>query len=127
MAKVEVTDPSGVQWSVHRAWPDLGSWLEEDRGTYNTGSLLGDLLAPVLVFLMRFIVFPIVGWPFWFIAHWLGLRWVIVIERDGKEVAEEKVRGRNKSGRRIQEIAESAAAGTLQQSLGSPPATGPGG
>jgi hypothetical protein len=64
-------------------------------------------------------------WPFWFMAHWLGLRWRIVIERDGEEDDEEWVRGWRKSRRRIQEIIESALAGTLQQSLTVPPASDP--
>jgi hypothetical protein len=42
------------------------------------------------------------------------VRWVIVIERDGKAVGKEEVRGWGRSGRRIQEIAELAAAGTWQ-------------
>lgn len=62
-------------------------------------------------------------WPVWFIAHWLGLRWRIVIKRDGEEVDEQRVRGWRKSRRRIQQITESATAGTLQQSLTVPPAT----
>ena len=64
--------------------------------------------------LLLLILWRAVGWPLWFIAHWLGVRWVIVVERDGKKVTE-LVRGWGKSQRRIQEIAESAAAGTLHQ------------
>jgi hypothetical protein len=37
---------------------------------------------------------------------------VIVIERAGSQVSEERVRGWGKSHRRIQEIAESVTAGT---------------
>lgn len=37
---------------------------------------------------------------------------MIVIERDGKQVGDEKVRGWNRSGQRIQEIAQSVAVGT---------------
>jgi hypothetical protein len=37
----------------------------------------------------------------------------ILIERNGREIGDERVRGWRESQRRIQEIAESAAAGTL--------------
>jgi hypothetical protein len=50
-----------------------------------------------------------------FIAKWLGVRWIVSIERNGGEVGDERVRGWRKSQRRIREIAQSAAAGTLQQ------------
>jgi hypothetical protein len=66
---------------------------------------------PLLLLLL--ILWQAVVWPFWFIAR-LGVRWVIVVERDGKKVTE-LVRGWGRSERRIHEIAESAAAGTLQQ------------
>ncbi len=95
----EAIAPDGVRWSVRRRrWYDLSDW---DGG-------FDELWLLVLV-----------GgwWPFWFIAHWLGLRWRIVIKRDHEEVDEEWVRGWRNSRRRIQEITESATAGTLQQSL----------
>lgn len=101
----QVTDPGGVQWSVRRRrWYSLSGWDLADPGD---GS--GILVAIALL----------VGawWPFWFVAHWLGLRWRIVIKRDGEEVDEEHVRGWRRSRRRIREILESAAAGTLPQSL----------
>jgi hypothetical protein len=103
----EVTDPSGVSWSLRR------------RRWYDLTGFEGNSLDVGLVFIV------LIGgwWPFWFIAHWLGLRWRIVIERDGEEVGEEWVRGWRKSGRRIQEISESVIAGTMQQSLTEPPAT----
>jgi hypothetical protein len=107
----EVTDPNGVRWSVRRRrWYDLSD--------LNTGSSAEGLGLLVILILL-------VGgwWPFWFIAHWLGLRWRIVIKRDGEEVDEEWVRGWRKSRRRILEITESATAGTLRQSLTVPPAT----
>jgi hypothetical protein len=100
MAKVEVTDPGGVQWSVYRRrW----YWRSAD----DAGIELEWLAAGTLLL--------VAWWPFWFIAHWVGLRWKIVTERDGTEVGDERVRGWRKSRRRIQEIAESAAAGTLEQ------------
>jgi hypothetical protein len=98
-----LTDASGVQWSVRRRrWYDLTD--------YPAGGDDG----------LIFIVLLGGWWPFWFIAHWLGLRWRILVERDGEEVGEEWVRGWRRSGRRIQEICESATAGTLEQSLGMP-------
>jgi hypothetical protein len=56
----------------------------------------------------------IVLWPPWFIAKWLGVRWRIVIVRNGTKVGEVRVRGWRKSQRRIADMAASAAAGTLQ-------------
>jgi hypothetical protein len=105
----EVTDPSGVRWSVRRRrWYDMS-------GVGDAGSDVGLLVMLVLL---------VAGWwPFWFIAHWLGLRWRIVIKRDDEQVDEEWVRGWRESRRRIQEITESATAGTLQKSLTVPPAT----
>ena len=98
---VKVTDPGGVQWSVRRSrgyeMPDLGG------GDWGPDGLLVFLLVPF---------FYVAIWPFWFISHWLGVRWVVVIERDGKQVGHENVRGRNRSGQRIQEIAQSVATGT---------------
>jgi hypothetical protein len=100
MAKV--TDPSGGQWTVRRrrSFDDLGR-LADAGGPGAAG-----------------VVYPLIvaGWGFWFIAHWFGLAWRITIQRDGKEVGEEEVRGWLKSRRRIQEIAELVAAGTLPAS-----------
>jgi len=86
-----VTDPDGVQWKVYRLWsPD---WDYSD-------------LQEAFFFIV---------WPLWFLAKCLGLRWIIQVERDGRWVGDAKVRGWRKSQRRIQELAESVAAGTLQQ------------
>jgi len=112
----EVTDLNGVQWSVHRARPKWESW-----GGYtssgSTGSILGDLLAPILEPILAIIlgfIWYVVEWPFWFIGKLFGVPSKIVIERDGTPVGQERVRGWNKSGQRIREIAQSAAAGTWQ-------------
>jgi hypothetical protein len=107
----EVTDPNGVRWSVRRRrWYSPFDLPSYDSGDGGTGVV---------------IVILLVGgwWPFWFIAHWVGLRWRIVIKRDDEEVGEERVRGWRKSRQRIQEITESATTGTLEQSLTVPPAT----
>jgi hypothetical protein len=69
------------------------------------GELLIDLLQIVVIS------------PFWFVAKWFGVPWTIVIERNGTEVGEERVRGWRNSQRRIQEIAESAAARTLDRTI----------
>ena len=101
----EVTDPSGVRWSVRRRrWYDLTGF---PVGCDDLG--LGGLM----------ILITLVGgwWPFSFIAHRLGLSLADdAIDRDGEQVEEEWVRGWRNSHLRIQEIIESATAGTLQQS-----------
>jgi hypothetical protein len=94
----EVSDPNGVQWSVHRT---LFRWWEGDD--------VGGGTPEAAVF---YLVVGVVIWPFWIIAKWLGVPWEIVIERAGRQAGAERVRGWNKSERRIQEIAESVAAGT---------------
>jgi hypothetical protein len=112
----KVTDPNGVQWTVRRRrWFDMSflgsSVISGDIFSGNDlgAALLGLVLLP---FLIAFLIVAI--WPFWFIAHWLGLPWRITIQREGNEVGEEEVRGWYKPGRRIQEIAQSVAAGTPQ-------------
>ena len=86
---VTVADPQGAQWTVRRApIPDMSAASGAEEGL-------------------------ILMWPFWFIAHWLGLPWKIVIHRDGAWEGSESVRGWHKSGRRIQEIAEALAKGTF--------------
>jgi hypothetical protein len=107
-----VTDPDGVLWWVRRRrWyttSSLGSGLD--------GNSLGDNpLLGLLLLLLLLPLFLVAWWPLWFIAHWLGLPWRIVIGRAGVEVDEERVRGWLQSRRRIRQIAESAAAGTLQE------------
>src|SRR5262249_49372955 len=78
----EITDLSGVQWSVRRRrWYDMSSG-GIDGNSLGDNPLLGLLLLPF---------FLVAIWPVWFIAHWLGVRWVIVIERDGKAVGKEEV------------------------------------
>src|SRR6516225_11087500 len=105
---VTVTDPTGVQWSVRRRrWYDMSGSLSGI--SCSDGDILGFFLGLLLLPL-----FFVAVWPLWFIAHWLGLKWVIVIERDGKQMGHEEVRGWNRSGQRIQEIAELAAARTWQ-------------
>jgi hypothetical protein len=50
-------------------------------------------------------------WPFWLLAKFLGVRWVVVIERDGHEVGRELVRGGSKAKARVNEIALQIANG----------------
>ena len=97
---VKVTDPDGVQWKVYRClFPTRGIWF-----------LDGDLGEAAVIIL------PAVWLP-WLIAKWLGVRWIISIERNERQVDEVSVRGWRRSQRRIHEIAEAAAAGTLQNEL----------
>lgn len=93
---VKVTDRQGSQWKVRRQWGfDCDFELLDDDD-----EVLGALM--------------LVIWPFWFAAHWFGLRWVIVVERGGIEVGSQRVRGWAASRRRMRQIAESVADGTWQ-------------
>jgi hypothetical protein len=102
----DVTDPNGVQWSVHRRW--RARYANAVNPTDTGNALIGELTFNLLQI--------VVTWPFWFIAKWLGVQWKIVIERDGTVVGETLVRGWRKSQRCIQELTQSAAAGTMPQS-----------
>ena len=90
-----VLDPRGRAWSVHRDW-----WPFPGDVSDFTGPLE---LAIGLLF---------VGlWPFWLLAKLLGVRWAIVVERDGHEVGRELVRGGSKAKARVNQIAYEIANG----------------
>ena len=79
----EVTDANGVKWSVNRWWFKAIPW--------ETG-------IDFLDFIFFIIVLPfMILWPFWFLLKWLGVRWAIVIERDGKK-------GRAGAGARLGQV-----------------------
>jgi hypothetical protein len=101
MAKVKVTDPDGTEWTVRRWWFTA---MPSETG-------IGFLDMIIFVIMLPFML----AWPFWLLLKWLGVLWEIVIERDGVKVGTEKVRGWRRSGQRIDEIAQSAAAGALPQ------------
>jgi hypothetical protein len=101
MAKTEVTDSSGVKWSVKRWW--LNPWLG------STGLDILDLI--IFIFMLPILI----AWPFWYASKWLGARWSIEIRRDGKKVGEERVRGWGPSGQRVDELRQAAEAGALSQ------------
>ncbi|ULE32841.1 hypothetical protein [Mycobacterium sp. IDR2000157661] len=83
-----IVDRNGRVWSVHRDWwPFPGDVLD-----------FTDLLA-VLVGLVF-----VALWPFWLLAKFAGVRWVVVIECDGHEVGRERVRGWRAAERRVSEI-----------------------
>ncbi|MGW0158511.1 hypothetical protein ACWDUN_04235 [Mycobacterium sp. NPDC003323] len=91
-----VTDPNGVQWSVYRRWWPFGNVVD-----LAFDGLIGILLAAPFFLL----------WPFWLLAKGLGVRWRIVVERDGTEVQTEFVRGWRRSGARIDELALQVSGG----------------
>ena len=73
-----VRDPSGTVWDVSRRWwPFPGDVLDFTFGWFELA--IGVLFA--------------VLWPFWLVAKFCGVRWVIIIARDGHEVGRELVRG----------------------------------
>ena len=90
-----LTDPSGVQWSVHRKmwpFPSVGTLLDNFDFF---GWVIGlALLFPCLLL-----------WPFWLLAKFLGVRWVIVVERDHQETERELIRGWGRSEARMNELA----------------------
>ena len=96
----EVTDADGVRWSVYRRW-GYRYWNAMD------GSSGEEAAGGLIINLLQFVVIS----PIWLIAKGFGAPWTIVIERNGTEVREVKVRGWRNSERCIQELAESVADG----------------
>ncbi len=91
-----LTDPDGTVWSINRRWwPFPRVLLDVTFGWVE--SLIGLILGTL--------------WPFWLLAKFCGVRWVITIYRDGQQVGEERVRGWNRSRQRIKEIAQDVVAG----------------
>lgn len=91
-----VRDTGGTVWDVSRRWwPFPGDALDLTFGWLEV------LVAALFVVL----------WPFWLVAKFCGVRWVITIERDGHQVGRELVRGWNRSKGRMNEIALEIAAG----------------
>jgi hypothetical protein len=90
-----LTDANGTVWSVYRDWwPFPGDILD-----------FTDLFAVLIGALF------VVLWPFWLAAKFLGVRWAVVVERDGHQVGRELVRGWSGSKRRVSEIAREVTAG----------------
>jgi hypothetical protein len=90
-----VRDSGGTVWDIsRRMWPFPGDLLD-----------LTDIVAVVIGLLF------VVLWPFWLLAKFLGVRWAIVIQRDGHEVGRELVRGWSRSARRINVLALEVSAG----------------
>jgi hypothetical protein len=90
-----VVDPHGAVWSVHRDW-----W-----------PFPGDLLDITDLFEIAIGLLFVALWPCWLLAKLLGVRWVVVIERDGHQVGRELVRGSGRAKRRVNEIALEIASG----------------
>lgn len=90
-----LTDQNGTVWNVYRDW-----WPFPGDVTDLT-DLFGVLIGVIFLAL----------WPFWWLGKCLGVRWAVVIERDGHEVGREKVRGFGASKRRVTEILTEVAAG----------------
>ena len=90
-----ITDRDGAEWSIKRRWwPFPNGLLDVTFGWVE--SLIGLIFA--------------VLWPFWLLAKFCGVRWVITVERDGERVRKELVRGWSKSKARIDEIARDVVA-----------------
>ncbi|MEO3757603.1 hypothetical protein ABGB19_04845 [Mycobacterium sp. B14F4] len=92
---VVVVDRHGRAWSVYRDWWPFPGDLAD----------FTDLFA-VLVGLLF-----VALWPFWLIGKFVGVRWAVVIERDGHEVGRELVRGWTGSKCRVNEILVEVTAG----------------
>jgi hypothetical protein len=91
-----LTAPDGTVWSINRRlWPFPGDALDLTFGLFEV--IIGVLFALL--------------WPFWLLAKFCGVRWVITVERNGHQVGRELVRGWNSSKRRVDEIAREVVAG----------------
>jgi hypothetical protein len=55
----------------------------------------------------------LLAWPFWLIAKVLGVRWRLVVRRDGKVVDQELVRGWSRSKARMAQIGASIEDGSV--------------
>jgi len=77
-----VRDAGNVRWSVRRVWWPFGRWLL-DLPDWGGLFVMGLVLTAPLVAI----------WPFWLLAHLLGLPWVLVVRRERKEIRREKVTG----------------------------------
>jgi hypothetical protein len=91
-----LTAPDGTVWSINRRlWSFPGDALDLTFGLF-------EVIISVLFALL---------WPFWLLAKFCGVRWVITVERNGHQVGRELVRGWNSSKRRVDEIAREVVAG----------------
>ena len=96
---VAVRDPDGTEWRVRRRWWPYSDTLDGED------FFLLDWFAVALV--LPFLL----AWPFWLLAKLFGVRWKIVVERDGAEAHRELVRGGRKAKARINDIALQIAKG----------------
>ncbi|MCV7040756.1 hypothetical protein [Mycolicibacterium moriokaense] len=85
-----LTDQNGTVWTIKRRWWPFPNGLLD-----LTFGWVENLIALIFTLL----------WPFWLLAKFCGVRWVITVERDGERVRKELVRGWKKSKVRIDEIA----------------------
>jgi hypothetical protein len=91
-----IRDRHGTVWNVSRRWwPYPGDALDLTFGWIEW------IIAAVFLVL----------WPFWLLAKYCGVRWVITIERNGNEVGRELVRGSANAKRRMNDIALEIAHG----------------
>ncbi len=89
-----VRDSDGTEWRVRRRWWPYSDTLDGDD------FFLLDWLAVALV--LPFLL----AWPFWLLAKLFGVRWSIIVEREGAETHRELVRWWGASEARIAELAQ---------------------
>ena len=90
----EFRDADRVKWRVRRLWwPLLGPMDMASWGSSTFGVVMFVIALPMIL-----------AWPFWLLLKFCGVPWKVVTERDGDEVAREKVRGWRASGKRIDEL-----------------------
>ncbi len=90
-----VRDATDRKWTVRRVWWPFGTWLL-DLPDWGGLFVIGMVLTAPLV----------VIWPFWLLAHTLGVPWTLVVRRQGKEVRRETVAGWAASRDRMAAILE---------------------